>query len=75
MEEEPEAEAPPTAVGDEPKPKKKTRRGSRGGRGRKKSSTAAPSDNGAAPVAAKIHVPDPDLGEPEEQPVDGRAKP
>src|SRR5207253_9805567 len=36
-----------------PKPKKKTRRGSRGGRGRKKSATAAPSGNGAAPVAAK----------------------
>jgi ribonuclease G len=59
--------------------KKKTRRGSRGGRGRKKSATAAAaatgdgaaSGNGAAapaPVAAKIHVPDPDLGEADEAP-------
>jgi len=38
-------------------PKKKTRRGSRGGRGRKK-----PATNGAAPTEAKIHVPDPELG-------------
>jgi ribonuclease G len=52
---------------DTPKPKKKTRRGSRGGRGRKKPATAAASGNGAAPVAAKIHVPDPDLGEEEDQ--------
>jgi len=52
-------------------PKKKTRRGTRGGRGRKKKTTAASSsaENGAgepedvAPVAAKIHVPDPELGE------------
>ncbi|TMK69562.1 MAG: ribonuclease E [Actinobacteria bacterium] len=55
-----------------PKPKKKTRRGSRGGRGRKKKTTAAPvaaARNGAGepqqieqPVA-KIHVPDRELGE------------
>jgi ribonuclease G len=67
--------------------KKKTRRGSRGGRGRKKSATtaAAAAGNGSAPrgdapaagpVAAKIHVPDPDLGEaddaaPEEPVQDG----
>jgi ribonuclease G len=50
--------------GDEPKPKKKTRRGSRGGRGRKKPVAAT---NGAQPqpVTAKIHVPAPDLGEAE----------
>jgi ribonuclease E len=53
---------------DEPKageqPKKKTRRGSRGGRGRKKpAAAAAAAGNGAAPVEAKIHVPDPELGE------------
>jgi ribonuclease G len=73
---EPEAEEE-AAVSDEeaaPKPKKKTRRGTRGGRGRKKK-TAAPraavAGNGAgepeevAPVAPKIHVPDPDLGEAE----------
>jgi ribonuclease G len=55
----------------EAKPKKKTRRGTRGGRGRKKKTTAAAAaaGNGAgaaedvAPVAAKIHVPDPDLAE------------
>jgi ribonuclease G len=47
-------------------PKKKTRRGSRGGRGRKKAPT-----NGAAPAEAKIHVPDPDLGSdaPEPEPT------
>jgi ribonuclease G len=57
---EAEAEAP-----EEEKPKKKTRRGSRGGRGRKKATATA--TNGTAPVEApveaKIHVPDPDLGE------------
>jgi len=54
-----EPERPPAA------PKKKTRRGSRGGRGRKKKTAAAPAAaNGASPVAARIHVPDPDLGEP-----------
>ncbi|MDX6388395.1 MAG: ribonuclease, partial [Gaiellaceae bacterium] len=57
-------------------PKKKTRRGSRGGRGRKKKTASAPAaaaGNGAGepeavspPVAARIHVPAPDLGEPEE---------
>jgi len=59
-------------------PKKKTRRGTRGGRGRKKKTAAAASsaDNGAgepedvAPVAAKIHVPDPELGEPEATPAE-----
>ena len=56
-------------------PKKKTRRGSRGGRGRKKKTAAAtPAAGGngigepgdvATPAVARIHVPDPDLGEPE----------
>ena len=60
-----------------PKPKKKTRRGTRGGRGRKKKTAAASSSastapaagNGAgetedvAPVTARIHAPDPELGE------------
>jgi ribonuclease G len=55
---------------EQPKPKKKTRRGSRGGRGRKKPATAAASaGNGAAPVTARIHVPDPELGEPEPEPA------
>jgi ribonuclease G len=73
-----------------PKPKKKTRRGSRGGRGRKKTaaagapaSAAAASGNGAGereqiePVA-RIHVPDRELGEEPEQAdvvVDGNEAP
>jgi ribonuclease G len=60
---EAEEEVATTADGEEPKPKKKTRRGSRGGRGRKKPATAA--TNGSSPVEAKIHVPAPDLGEPD----------
>jgi ribonuclease G len=59
-----EAEAP----AEEEKPKKKTRRGSRGGRGRKKKPTveAAPAEEvEAAPAEPTIHVPDPDLGAPE----------
>jgi len=61
---------------EEPKPKKKTRRGSRGGRGRKKKTAATPAgaaENGAGepekiekPVA-KIHVPAPELGEPSDE--------
>jgi predicted RNA-binding protein with TRAM domain len=47
---------------DDEAPKKKTRRGSRGGRGRKKPATAT---NGVAAVEAKIHVPDPALGSDE----------
>jgi ribonuclease G len=65
-EEEDEEEVATTAEGEEAKPKKKTRRGSRGGRGRKKPATAA--TNGSSPVEAKIHVPAPDLGEPESEP-------
>jgi ribonuclease G len=72
------------AAETEPKPKKKTRRGTRGGRGRKKkTATAATASapagaNGsgtaeevAPAVAARIHVPDPELGEPEAAAVDG----
>jgi ribonuclease G len=75
-EEEEEGEAPEEA----PKPKKKTRRGSRGGRGRKKATTAAAAGNGSAPTpVAKIHVPDPDLGEAEvaavEEPTEDGAEP
>jgi ribonuclease G len=73
---EPEAsEGPVDAEPTAAPPKKKTRRGSRGGRGRKKKTAAAPSpaENGAGepedvapPVpAAKIHLPDPELGESE----------
>jgi ribonuclease G len=62
---EAEAEAEPS---EQPKPKKKTRRGSRGGRGRKKKTTTPVPDGAtpaaeAEPVAPKIHVPDPELGQ------------
>jgi ribonuclease G len=75
---EPAAEEPveerPEPVAEEseeqPKPKKKTRRGSRGGRGRKKkpaTAEAAAAQDGAAQDGAaptpKIHVPEPTLGE------------
>jgi predicted RNA-binding protein with TRAM domain len=71
---EAEVEVEPAEVDEAPedteeasKPKKKTRRGSRGGRGRKKAATAAAGGNGASPAAvAKIHVPDPELGEEEQ---------
>jgi ribonuclease G len=75
---EPDAEAVAAENGTEPAaPKKKTRRGSRGGRGRKKKTAAAPAAAGngvgepadvAPPAVARIHVPDPDLGEPDESP-------
>jgi ribonuclease G len=75
---EPEAESVSTDGTVVPvAPKKKTRRGSRGGRGRKKKTAAAPAVAGngtgepedvAPPAAARIHVPDPDLGEPDESP-------
>jgi len=77
---EPEPDEPEPAIAEETeadgeaKPKRKTRRGSRGGRGRKKKPAGAeapdaePSGNGAvdvpateAPVAT-IHLPDRDLG-------------
>jgi predicted RNA-binding protein with TRAM domain len=67
--EEPLAEEPeePAPAGEEPpKPKKKTRRGSRGGRGRKKKPAGAAAENGQpeeTPAAATIHVPSPDLGQ------------
>jgi ribonuclease G len=58
----------PAAEEETPKPKKRTRRGSRGGRGRKKkpAAAAAAAENGQAeePAAAvaTIHVPSPELG-------------
>jgi ribonuclease G len=64
---EPEAEAAA--------PKKRTRRGTRGGRNRKKKTDAAPAADGApdgeqveadAPAAPVIHVPDPELGREDE---------
>jgi ribonuclease G len=78
--EEPAAEDEPTEVAatEEPKPKKKTRRGSRGGRGRKRQPAAARATvdgeaSGEEQPVPKIHVPAPDLGEPEpaEGPEDG----
>jgi ribonuclease G len=79
------ADAEPAAAAQ----KKKTRRGTRGGRGRKKKTAAAtsPADNGSgepqdvAPpaAAARIHLPDPELGEspapPPEQAEDGAEPP
>jgi ribonuclease G len=77
---EPGAEAvAPTDGAVATAPKKKTRRGSRGGRGRKKKTAAAPAAAGngigepadvAPPAVARIHVPDPDLGEPDESPAE-----
>jgi ribonuclease G len=59
-------EAPAEAKPAEEKPKKKTRRGSRGGRNRRRKPAAAAgaAANGEPEVAAvaTIHVPDPDLG-------------
>jgi ribonuclease G len=87
--EEPVAEEPLSEDADEATtPKKKTRRGSRGGRNRKKktpaeaTAEAAPAEvTGAeAPPAPKIHVPDADLGreaddENEETPGENGAAP
>jgi ribonuclease E len=58
------------AAEETPKPKKKTRRGSRGGKRRKKSQTAdaaaaAAEETAEEPRAVTIHVPGEDLGRPE----------
>ena len=69
-----EEEVPTTDdAAEEPKPKKKTRRGSRGGRGRKKkpaTEIAAAQDGDGAVPAPKIHVPEPTLGEEPAEPVE-----
>jgi ribonuclease G len=67
------------------KPKKRTRRGSRGGRGRKRKPAAATAaGNGQAepkpepqktPAVATIHVPSPDLGQDGEAAADGEQPP
>jgi ribonuclease G len=67
-----EGEAEPAGEGAEeaPKPKKRTRRGSRGGRGRKKKPAVAAAEPSEAPqeeaakdaAGPKIHLPPPDLG-------------
>ena len=73
---EEEVTGTPDAAEEEPKPKKKTRRGSRGGRGRKKKpateAAAAPENDGVVP-APKIHVPEPPLGEETAEPVETEA--
>jgi ribonuclease E len=76
---EPETEEMPEADAEEaPKPKKKTRRGSRGGRKRKKPATAGapeseaegtPEESPEPARGATIHVPGDDLGR------DGKAEP
>jgi ribonuclease G len=69
-----EEEAPTTAdAAEEPTPKKRTRRGSRGGRGRKKkplTEIAATQDGDVAVPAPKIHLPEPTLGEEPAAPVE-----
>ena len=80
-EEEPvaEEEAEAVAPSEEEMPKKRTRRGSRGGRGRKKKPAVAAATDGAAPAEEPapepepapaeptIHVPDPELGTEDEE--------
>jgi ribonuclease G len=68
--EEPEAPAPDPeaeaeAAAEEVKPKKKTRRGSRGGRRRRKKPAGEAAEASADGQAPKIHLPDPELGRPE----------
>jgi ribonuclease G len=77
---EPKPEEPAAEVAE--RPKKKTRRGSRGGRGRKRkpaaAATAAADGEGEAAPTATIHVPDPELGrdgEAEAEPQDGVESP
>jgi ribonuclease G len=86
---EPEAEVEavaeePVAGEETPVPKKKTRRGSRGGRRRRKPTTGVAPENGETPAEAaegpKIHLPDRELGgeteeQPEEEPVAAEAEP
>jgi predicted RNA-binding protein with TRAM domain len=84
--EEPEPE-PAQDAEEAPKPKKKTRRGSRGGRGRKKKTAAAngdtpageqqpePAEEEAAAAVATIHVPEPDLGQSEDAVAEDGASP
>jgi ribonuclease G len=79
-EEEAEEEAAVDEVRAEEAPKKRTRRGTRGGRNRRRK-PAATTSNGEpeTPAAATIHVPDPDLGrengEPGADAEDGAEQP
>jgi hypothetical protein len=67
---EPVAEEPEPLEGEDAEgaPKKRTRRGTRGGRNRKKKAAAAP-----VVLRPIIHVPERDLGEPEAPSEDGEA--
>jgi predicted RNA-binding protein with TRAM domain len=69
--EEPAAEEPATTDGEAPKPKKKTRRGSRGGRNRKKKPAVADADADAATATAAAENGQP---EPAAEPA-GNGKP
>jgi ribonuclease G len=67
---EAEAAGEQEAPAEEPKPRKKTRRGTRGGRGRKRktagdvaSASADGAEGATSPEAARIHVPAPELGQ------------
>jgi ribonuclease G len=71
--EEPEADAEAEAEPEAEKPKKKTRRGSRGGRRRKKKPAAASAPAEANGEAPKIHLPDPELGRAEESEPEAEA--
>jgi ribonuclease G len=77
---EPEAELEQAAEdgAEAPAPRKKTRRGTRGGRRRRKTGTAAASANGGARAesgAPRIHVPDRALDEePESEPLEAVAE-
>ncbi len=90
VEEEPVASEEPEPVvaeeaAEKPQPKKRTRRGSRGGRGRKKPAqpieVAAQEDGEGTAPEPRIHVPDPTLGQEAEQPApepvsaDGESQP
>jgi ribonuclease G len=79
------AQAEEEAAPDQERPRKRTRRGSRGGRGRKKRTTpavvdgevpSADGDEGApeGPVP-KIHIPEPDLGRAAEASANGEVEP
>jgi len=82
--EEPPTEEPPAdeEAAAEAKPKKRTRRGSRGGRGRKRKPAAAAAAAGdgqpepaPAPAVATIHVPSPELGQDGAAAADGEQPP
>jgi ribonuclease G len=71
-------EMPEAAEGTPEKPKRKTRRGSRGGRRRRKpvaAATASAEEDGSGngQVEARIHVPEPDLGQTSPEQVEVEA--